>query len=63
MEALNFIDCVKTYSKLYPTIYAAKQIGEEVSEDWRLLYSHEGQDQIQRSRREMRVEFLGKTES
>lgn len=53
VEANGFIDCVRTYSKEYPTIFGAKEMFGEIEERWRHYYTHEAQDQLQRAKREM----------
>lgn len=55
VEADGFIDCVRAYSKEYPTIYGAKEVFGSIQDEWRQYYSHASQDELQKSKRDMEV--------
>lgn len=61
-KAESFRKCVEIANELYPTVYGIMQVHKDLDENWEFFYSHEGQDQIQKSRREMRLETIGKAE-
>ncbi|PGB04433.1 hypothetical protein [Bacillus toyonensis] len=53
VEADHFESCFHTYYAKYPTMQGIKQMHGKIEKKWRNYYSHESQDEIQRSNREM----------
>lgn len=55
VESINFVTAFRENIQKYPTLFGIKEQFGEIEERWKNYYTHESQDQLQRSKRGMEV--------
>lgn len=55
VEARSFFECIENCKKEYPTVFSVEQVQGVLEQRWRDYFTHESQDQLQRSKGALKV--------
>jgi hypothetical protein len=53
VEEKSLWHCVDAFGEMYPTLTGVREVKHPLSQEWVFYYSHEAQDQLQRSKNNM----------